>query len=62
MTSTKRNNRNQGLLQAFKQYQKRYLAVGKKPNLFQLFPEIILRTMRLEGEKVSRKQVQSLFR
>ena len=48
---------NKGLLNAFK----RYLSMDKT-NIRKLLPEIVYRTMRLEGEKVSRKQAQALFR
>lgn len=52
---------NKGLLQAFKQYQKRYLGLGKKPNIKKFFPEVLFRTMRLEGEKITRKEARALF-
>lgn len=53
--------KDKGLLRAFKRYQRRYLAVGKKPNVKRFLPEIVYRTMRLEGEKISRKEAQALF-
>ena len=55
------DRQNKSLIQAFKRYQKRYLASGKKPNLSKLLPEVLYRTMRLEGEKVSRKQASAVF-
>lgn len=55
-------NKNKGLIQAFKSFKKRYLSVGKRPNIKDLLPEDLYQTMRLEGEKISRKQVRSLFR
>ena len=55
-------SRNKGLIQAFKDFKKRYLNIGKKPNVKKLLPEDLYQTMRLEGEKISRKQVRSLFR
>lgn len=61
MTIQQRVNKNKGLLQAFRRYHKRYLSLGKKPNLQKFLPEIVYRTMRLEGEKVSKKKVQALF-
>lgn len=51
-----------GLLGAFKRYQKRFSGKGKKPNLAKFLPEIVFRTMRLEGEKITRKQSKALFR
>jgi len=54
--------KNKGLLKAFKRYQKRYLSVGKKANITKFLPEDLYHTMRLEGEKVTREQVQALFK
>lgn len=54
--------KNKGLLNAFREYKKRYLNLGKKPNLIRFLPEAIYRTMKLEGEKITRKQVQALFK
>ena len=51
-----------GLVQAFKRYQKRYLSVGKKPEIRHFLPEIVFRTMRLEGEKITKKQSQAFFK
>ncbi|MDO8498273.1 MAG: hypothetical protein Q7S44_00570 [bacterium] len=51
-----------GLVKAFKRYRKRYLSVGKKPDIKQFLPEVVYRTMRLEGEKITKKQAQALFR
>ncbi len=62
MTTITLVNKNKGLLSAFKRYQKRYLTVGKKPNVKKSLPEILFRTMRLEGEKITRKEAQALFR
>lgn len=53
--------KNKGLVKAFKSYQKRYLSVGEKPDITKLLPEDLYHTMRLEGENITRKQVQSLF-
>lgn len=54
--------RNQGLVKAFKRYQKRYLSVGKKPNMKKLLPNDLYSTMRLEGENISKKEAQAIFR
>lgn len=54
--------KNQGLVKAFKRYQKRYLAVGEKPDITKLLPDDLYSTMRLEGEKVTKKEAQAIFR
>ena len=59
MTNIKKNK---GLLSAFRQYKKRYLSVGKKPNIKKFLPNDLYHTMKLEGEKITRKQVQILFK
>lgn len=51
-----------GLVKAFQSYQKRYLSVGKKLNLKKFLPEIVYRTMRLEGEQITRKEAQALYK
>ncbi len=61
MTSMHLLNKHKRLLQAFKNYQKRYLNVGKKPNIIKLLPGDLYHTMRLEGENISKKQAQALF-
>ena len=53
---------NTGLLKAFREYRKRYLSVGKKPNMIKFLPNDLYHTMRLEGEKITRRQVQLLFK
>lgn len=53
---------NTGLLKSFREYKKRYLSVGKKPNIKKLLPNDLYHTMKLEGEKITRKQVQALFK
>ena len=60
MTSSKLR-KNIELIQAFREYKKRYLNVGKKPNMQTFLPNDLYHTMKLEGEKISRKQVQALF-
>ncbi|MDO8639158.1 MAG: hypothetical protein Q7R43_06290 [Candidatus Daviesbacteria bacterium] len=62
MTSIQLVNKNKGLIQAFRTFKERYLNVGKKPDLKKILPEDIYHTMRLEGEKVSHKQAQALFK
>lgn len=62
MTVIQLVNKDKGLIQAFKRYQKRYLAAGKKLDLKKFLPEIVYRTMRLEGEQITRKEVQTLFK
>ncbi len=55
-------SKNKGLIQAFKSFRKRYLNVGKKPDLKKFLPEIVYRTMRLEGEQITRKEARALFK
>lgn len=62
MTSLQLVHKDKGLVKAFKRYQKRYLNVGKKPDIRKFLPEVLYRTMKLEGEKISRKEAQALFR
>lgn len=62
MTGLQLITKNKKLLQAFKEYQKRYLSLGKKPNITNLLSDDVYHTMRLEGEKVTKKQVQVLFK
>ena len=62
MISIQSVHKNKGLVKAFKRYQKRYLNIGKKPDVKKLLPEVLFRTMRLEGEKTTRKQARALFR
>lgn len=62
MTVTALVQKNEGLIKAFQRYSKRYLSVGKKPDVKKLLPEDLYSTMRLEGEKVTKKEAQALFR
>ncbi len=62
MTSIQLVNRNKGLIQAFRSFKNRYLNMGKKPEVKNLLSNDLYHTMRLEGEKISRKQVKALFR
>lgn len=61
MTNSKLR-KNTGLLTAFREYKKRYLSMGKKPNIKKFLPNDLYHTMKLEGEKITRKQVQLLFK
>lgn len=54
--------KNKGLLKAFRRYNKRYLAAGKKVNVKKLLPDDLYSTMRLEGEKITKKEAQILFK
>lgn len=54
--------KNKSLLSAFKKYKGRYLSVGKKPDIRKFLPNDLYHTMRLEGEKITRKQSQTLFK
>ena len=54
--------RDKGLINVFKRYRKRYLASGRKPDSRKFFPEILYRTTRLEGEKITKKEAKALFR
>lgn len=54
--------KDKSLLKAFKRFNKRYLNMAKKPDVRKFLPEILYRTMRLEGEKITKKQAQALFR
>jgi len=62
MTSIQLVNKNKGLIQAFRTFRERYLNVGKKPDLKKILPEVVYRTMRLEGEQITRKEAQALFK
>lgn len=62
MTVIQLVRKDKGLVKAFKRFNERYLSMDKKPNVKRFLPEIVYRTMRLEGEKVTRKAIQALFR
>lgn len=62
MTVIQLVQKNQGLAQAFKRYSKRYLSVAKKADIRKLLPADLYSTMRLEGEKITKKAAQALFR
>jgi hypothetical protein len=54
--------KNKKLVQAFSNYQKRSGKRVQKKDWENILPEILYRTMRLEGEKITRKEAKSLFR
>jgi len=54
--------RDKSLVKVFKRYRERYLDSGKKPNSRKFLPSILYRTMKLEGEKITKKEARSLFR
>lgn len=62
MTAIQLAQNNRSLVQVFKHYSKRYLSMGKKLNIRKFLPEDLYSTMRLEGEKVTKRAVQALFR
>lgn len=62
MTSIQLVDKNKGLIQAFRTFKKRYLNMGKKPDLRKFLPEVVYRTMRLEGEQITRKEARALFK
>lgn len=51
--------RNSSLIKAFRRYKQRYMNSGKKPNVRKFFPEILFRTTRLEGEKITKKEAKN---
>lgn len=62
MTVIQLVQKNKGLVKAFQRYSKRYLSVGRKPDVKKLLPDDLYSTMRLEGEKITKKEAQALFR
>lgn len=62
MTVIQLINKDNGLIKAFKRYSKRYLSVSKKPNVRRFLPEDLYSTMRLEGEKITKRAAQALFK
>lgn len=62
MTRIQLLKKNKGLIKAFKKYNKRYLSVGKKPNVRKLLPDDLYHTLLLEGEMITRKETQTLFK
>lgn len=62
MTAIQLVQKNQGLVQAFKRFSRRYLSVAKKADIRKLLPADLYSTMRLEGEKVTKRAVQAFFR
>lgn len=62
MTVNQLVQKDKGLIQSFKRFKERYLSIGKKPDVRKSLPDDLYSTMRLEGEKVTKKGVQALFR
>ncbi|MEK7616656.1 MAG: hypothetical protein AAB414_01230 [Patescibacteria group bacterium] len=62
MTSIQLVNKNKSLIQAFRAFRKRYLNMGKKPEVKNLLAEDLYHTMRLEGEQITRKEARALFK
>lgn len=54
--------KDKSLVKAFKRYRKRYLDKGRMPDMAKLFPDLLYSEMRLEGEKITRKQARDLFK
>jgi len=54
--------RDKGLIKVFKRYRQRYAVSGKKPDNRKLFANDLYHTMRLEGEKITKKEAKALFR
>lgn len=53
---------NKALVKAFERFQKRYLRVGKKPDVKKLLPDDLYSTMRLEGETITKKEARELYK
>lgn len=62
MTAIQLVHKDKSLIRTFKRYQKRYLFAGKKPDVKKLLPEDLYSTMRLEGEKITKKEAQAFFK
>lgn len=62
MTVTQLVKKDKGLVKAFKRFNERYLSVGKKPNVRRFLPSDLYSTMRLEGEKITKRAAQALFK
>lgn len=62
MTVIQLVNKNKDLLKAFQRYSKRYLSVGKKPDIKKFLPADLYSTMRLEGERITKRAAQALFK
>lgn len=62
MTLIQLVKKDKGLVKAFKRFNERYLSMGKKPDVKRLLPADLYSTMRLEGEKITKKAAQVLFR
>lgn len=62
MTTVQLVQKDSSLVKAFKRFNERYISIGKKPDIRRFLPADLYSTMRLEGEKVTKKAVQALFR
>lgn len=56
------NIKDKGLIKVFKRYRQHYLSGRRKPNVKKLFANDLYHTMRLEGEKITKKEAKALFR
>ena len=50
---------NKDLLTAFRRYYKRYLSLNKKPDVTKFLADDLYHTMRLEGERVTKKEAKA---
>lgn len=62
MTPMQIRKKHKRLVKAFARYKKRYLDTGEKPDIRKQLPEMLYHTMRLEGEKITRKEAYDLFK
>ncbi len=62
MTVIQLVHQDKSLVKAFQRYQKRYLSMGKIPDVKKSLPADLYFTMRLEGEKITKKAARALFR
>lgn len=54
-------SKDKDLIKAFRRYNKRYLSLGKRPDVKKLLPGDLYSTMRLEGEKITKREIRTLF-
>ena len=50
------------LINVFRSYRQRYIDSGKRPDAKKFLADDLYHTMRLEGEKITKKEAQALFR
>lgn len=62
MTPMQVRKKHKRLVKAFVQFKKRYLDTGEKPNIRKQLPEMLYHTMRLGGEKITRREAYDLFK